>query len=427
MDFIDLEHPLVLLAAKIDWKYFEKEFASLYSHTGQPSMPLRFMIGCLLLKRLENPGDETLAKKWARDPYMQYFCGWDCFIHHFPCDPSDFVHFRKRLGEEGIGKIFTYSVRMHGKRAKSKRVLCDSTVQENNITYPTDAKLYKKVIEGCNGIANKEGIKQRQSYKRTTKQLMRHTYNAKHPKRRKKAHQARRKLRTLAGRQLRELERKLAPGQLGLYEEMLWIYRKALEQKEKDKNKIYSVHKPFTSCIAKGKVHKKYEFGNKIALMVNPNPSQLVILSVDSFQGNPHDSNAIEPLLDQMENNLDYKPQEGLYDRGGRGKSKIKGVSIAIPSNPLKNDSPAQRQAKRKKFKRRAAIEPIIGLLKTDFRMGQNYLHGEKSPKINAMLAATGWNMKKMMEKLQRKIKKFLRYMAAYANFNHKLALKSDS
>ena len=419
-EFIDLEHPLVLLADKIDWKYFEKEFASLYSHTGQPSMPLRFMVGCLLLKRLENLGDETLAKKWVRDPYMQYFCGQDCFIDHFPCDPSDFVHFRKRIGQQGIEKIFSYSVQMHGKRAKSKRVLCDSTVQENNINYPTDAKLYKKVIEGCNRIAKQQGVKQRQSYKRSSKQLLRHTYNAKHPKRRKKAHQARRKLRTLAGRQLRELERKFTPDKLILYEELLWIYRRILEQKEKDKNKIYSTHKPFTSCIAKGKAHKKYEFGNKIALMVNPN--NLVILSVESFKGNPHDSHTIEPLLNQMENNLDYKPQKVVYDRGGRGKSKIKGVSIATPSKPLKSDSPAQRQAKRKKFRRRAAIEPVIGHLKTDFRMGQNYLHGEKSPKINAMLAATGGNIKKMMDKLQRKIKKYLSYIAAYAKFKLKLA-----
>lgn len=408
VEFIDPEHPLVLLANKIDWRYFEKEFASLYSDTGQPSMPLRSMVGCLLLKRLEDIGDETLAKKWIRDPYMQYFCGGDCFIHRFPCDPSDFVHFRNRIGQEGIAKIFTYSVAMHGRRVKSKRVLCDSTVQENNTTYPTDARLYNKVIQGCNRIAGKEGAKQRQSYKRTCKQLLRDTYNARHPKRCKKAKRSQSKLRTLAGRQLRELERKLPP-----------------DQKRHDKNKIYSIHKPFTSCIAKGKAHKKYEFGNKIALMVNPN--NLVILSVESFQGNPHDSNTIEPLLDQMENNMDYKPQEVVYDRGGKGKAHIKGVSIATPSKPLKSDTPSQRQAKRKKFSRRAAIEPVIGHLKSDFRMGQNYLHGKKFPKINAMLAATGWYMKKMMNKLHKKIKNYFFANLSHCQNHQKLALKVAS
>ncbi|MEM9685734.1 MAG: IS5 family transposase [Bacteroidota bacterium] len=346
-------------------------------------------------------------------------------MYPFPCDPSDFVHFRKRIGQGGMAKIFTYSVQIHGSRVKSKRGLCDSTVQENTITYPTDAKLYKKVIEGCNRIAKQQGVKQRQSYKRISKQLLRHTYNAQHPKRRKKARQAKRKLKTLAGHQFRELHRKLPPDRVKDYEQLLLIYQKILGQKEKDKNKIYSIHKPFTSCIAKGKVDKKYEFGNKIALMVNPNT--LVILAVESFQGNPHDSHTIEPLLDQMENNLDYKPQEVVYDRGGRGKSKLKGVNIAIPSKPVKGDSPAQRRAKRKKFRRRAAIESVIEHLKTDFRMGQNYLHGEQSPKINALLAATGWNLKKMMDKLEKQVKKLLFQMEIYDNLKQKINLELNS
>ena len=105
-DIIDPKHELSLLANKINWDYFEKEFSTLYSNVGQPSVPIRVMVGCLLLKQIENLGDETLAKKWTRDPYMQYFCGMRCFEHRFPFDPSDFVHFRKRIGEAGFEKIF---------------------------------------------------------------------------------------------------------------------------------------------------------------------------------------------------------------------------------------------------------------------------------------------------------------------------------
>ncbi len=94
-EFIDMSHELVLLAQKIDWKHFEQSFSPYYSTTGQPSMPIRFMVGCLMLKRLYNYGDETLTKAWEMNPYMQYFCGEAHFQHHFPCDPSDFVHFRK--------------------------------------------------------------------------------------------------------------------------------------------------------------------------------------------------------------------------------------------------------------------------------------------------------------------------------------------
>lgn len=150
IDFIDLRHGLILLSDKIDWNYFEKSFSSLYSSTGKPAMPIRLMVGSLMLKRIYNLGDETLCESWIRDPYMQYFCGMAHFEHRFPCDPSDFVHFRKRIGEKGIEKIFAYSVSLFGKQAQERQVLSDTTVGENNTTFPTDAKLAKRIIDKCN-------------------------------------------------------------------------------------------------------------------------------------------------------------------------------------------------------------------------------------------------------------------------------------
>lgn len=405
-DFIDLNHELVLLSQKIDWKFFENEFASLYSNIGQPAMSTRLMVGCLILKQLYNLGDETIAIEWKMNPYMQYFCGEAHFQHKFPFDPSDFVHFRKRIGVEGVEKIFSHSVTLHGSRAKSKMMLSDTTVQENNTTFPTDAKLAKRIIDRCNTIAENEGIQQRQSYKRVSKQLLRDTYNPTHPKRRIKARKAQQKLRTLAGRQLRELERNLDQEATNQYANDLKLYRRVIQQRKDDKNKIYSLHKPFTCCIAKGKMHKPYEFGNKIGLMVNP--KSLVILAIESFTGNPHDSHTIEPLLNQIEKNFQYQPQEVVYDRGGRGKSEINGVSISTPNKPLKRDREYIKRVKRKKFRRRAAIEPVIGHLKQHFRMEQNYLGGDNSPKINALLAAAAWNFKKLIEELKQKLRKFL-------------------
>ena len=186
-DFIDLRHELVLLSDKIDWHYFEKEFSIYYSNTGQPAMPIRLMVGSLMLKRIYNLGDETLCEAWIRDPYMQYFCGMAHFEYKFPCDPSDFVHFRKRIGEKGIEKIFAYSVNLFGKQSQEKQVLSDTTVSENNTSFPTDAKLAKRIIDKCNAIAKKEKINQRQTYVRKSKQLVRDTFNRTHPKRRKKA------------------------------------------------------------------------------------------------------------------------------------------------------------------------------------------------------------------------------------------------
>lgn len=408
-EFINMEHGLVLLANSIDWEYFENEFSSLYSNLGQPAMPIRLMVGCLLLKRMYDHGDETVAQAWVSNPYMQYFCGMAHFAHKFPCDPSDFVHFRKRLGVEGLEKIFTYSVEVHGEKIKSKQVLSDTTVQENNTTFPTDAKLAKKIIDKCNKIAAVSGINQRQNYKRVSKQLVRDTYNGKHPKRRKKAKKAQKKLRVLAGRLIRELERKLGKKDKEKYREDLSLFRRVLGQKKTDKNKIYSLHKAFTACIAKGKAHRQYEFGNKVGLMLNY--KELVVLGVEAFTGNPHDSKTIEPLLNQMEKNLDYLPDEVIYDRGGKGKRSIKGVKISIPGKAKKKASAYQKQKERKKFRRRAAIEPVIGHLKQYFRMGQNYLHGKDSPKKNALLSAAGWNMKKYMEKLIQDLKKIFTWL----------------
>lgn len=401
-DFINMEHELVLLANKIDWPYFENEFSPLYSETGKPGMPIRLMVGSLMLKRIYDLGDETLVQAWVRDPYMQYFCGRSHFEHKFPCDPSDFVHFRKRLGEKNTEKIFAYSVQFHGKDAREKMALSDTTVQENNTTFPTDAKLAKKVIDKLNAIAQKEGVAQRQTYVRTSKQLLRDTYNPNHPRRRKKARKAGKKLNTIAGRLIRELERKLPQGPLARRQDELALYKSVLAQKKNDKDKIYSLHKPFTACIAKGKVHKPYEFGNKVGLTITAKST--IVTAIKSFMGNPHDSKTIKPLLDQMQDNLGYVPQEIVYDRGGKGQKQIGDTLISTPSKPFKRDSPYQKRKKRKKFRRRAAIEPIIGHLKTHFRMGQNYLWGEKSPQINAYLAATGWNLKQMMKKLKQEL-----------------------
>jgi IS5 family transposase len=408
VDIIDTRHELVLLADSIDWQYFEKEFASLYSDVGQSSVPIRLIVGCLILKHLENLGDETLPKRWIRDPYMQYFCGIRCFEYKFPFDPSDFCHFRKRIGEDGFEKIFAHSVGLHGKETSKVSLwhLSDTTVQENNTTFPTDAKLCKRVIDKCNKIAEKEDISLRRSYVRESKQLLRDTYNGKHPKRARQAKKARKRLKTIANTQIRDLEKRMSSLQQLFHKKDLDLYKRAVNQQKDDKDKIYSLHKPFTKCIAKGKAHKPYEFGNKVGLITTSKKGRKIITAVKAFLENTFDGHTIEPLLNQMEVNEFKLPKEIIYDRGGKGKSEIKGVNILTPDKAKQSDSPYQKQQKRKRFRSRAGIEPIIAHLKTDYRMAQNYLWGEKGIQINALMAATAWNLKKYMELLVEKSKR---------------------
>lgn len=425
-DFIDMDHELVLLGNKIDWSYFDNEYAQYYSDNGAPSVPIRLMVGCLMLKHLYNLGDDRLPEFWVRDVYFQHFCGGVFFEHKFPFDPSDFVHFRNRVGEEGIEKIFAYSVKLHGCNVakKSKFVLSDTTVQENNTTFPTDAKLCKKVIDRCNKIADKEGIKQRQRYTYESKQLVRDTYNGQHPKRVKKARKAKKRLKTIANTQLRELGRKMSEKQKMQYAIDFELYNRAVNQQKNDKDKVYSLHKPFTRCIAKGKPHKQYEFGNKVGLVTTGKKGRKIITAIMTFTENIFDGHTIEPLLNQMNRNELKLPEELIYDRGGKGKAEINGVKITIPNKPKASDTEYHKLKKRKKFRARAGIEPIIGHLKMDFRMAQNYLLGEKGIQINAFMAATAWNLKKMMQKLKEEFLRIIFRILFQQNFSLTVAGK---
>ena len=136
LDQLNPKHPLLLLAKKIPWQLFEEEFNPLYSHNGRPAKSIRLMVGLLLLKQLANLSDERVVEAWLQNPYYQAFCGMAHFQWTSPCNPSELSHFRKRIGESGAEKIFQASVLLHGDRALEREVVIDTTVQENNITFP---------------------------------------------------------------------------------------------------------------------------------------------------------------------------------------------------------------------------------------------------------------------------------------------------
>ncbi|MGA2822809.1 MAG: IS5 family transposase [Bacteroidales bacterium] len=397
-EFINLDHPLVTLTERIPWNELEKEFSDLYSHTGTPSKPIRLMAGLLILKQIYNLGDETLMPEWVRDPYFQYFCGEAEFQWKFPCDPSDLVHFRKRIGEKGVEKIFAVSVQLQGKDIKGKDVIVDTTAQEKNITFLTDSKLYRKVIEKCNTIAEKEGIDLRQNYHWTIKKLLLQLRFSHHPKRKKQARKALKKLRVIAGRQIRDIERKLSAEKLEQYATDIELFKQVISQHRYSKNNVYSLHEPHTSCIAKGKAHKEYEFGCKTSFAMLPKSN--IIVGVQTFTGNPHDSKTLEPTLDQCKriNGLTFK--RVILDRGYRGITHV-GDTIALIPGKIKAKTTWQKQWYRKKFRSRSAIEPIIGHLKTDCRMMRNYLKGTQGDQINALMAAAALNFRRLLRKYE--------------------------
>jgi len=213
----------------------------------------------------------------------------------------------------------------------------------------------------------------------------------------KRAKKARKRLKTIANAQIRDLKRKKNTAQAMAYQEKLDIYLHITNQQPHDQDKIYSLHKPFTCCVSKGKAHKQYELGNKVGIIATDNKGRKIITAVKAFIENPYDGHTIEPLLEQMERNGHCLPEEIIYDRGGKGRNEIKGVKISTPDNSKKTDTNYVKQKKRKRFRSRAGIEAIIGHLKSDFRMSQNYLHGAEGIQINALMSCAAWNLKKLM------------------------------
>lgn len=397
LEQLNPKHELILLAKKIPWERFDKEFSNRYKPVGRPAKSTRLMVGLLILKQLYNLSDKNVIESWVQNPYFQAFCGESIFQWQFPCVSSELTHFRNRIGKEGVEKIFEVSIALHGKAARDKEVLVDTTVQEKNITFPTDMKLLKKVIQRCRRIAHEEDITLRRSYSREIPKLFKAQRFKRHPKNRKKAQKAVRRIRTIAGILLREIKRKLPREALEKYQEELSVLEKVHSQKRTDKNKIYSVHEPDVYCISKGKDHKKYEFGAKAALAMTRTG---VLVAATNFEKNTFDGHTLPSVLSQIKEMTGRSPETAICDRGFRGKNKVGDTQIVIPKSPGKKSTAYQKHKARKRFRKRAGIEPVIGHIKSDFRMARNYLKGCAGDAINLLMAAAAFNFKKLLRQL---------------------------
>ncbi len=394
---LDPNDPLLKLSQRLPWQNFEESFAKHYKKDiGAPSKPIRLMVGLLMLKSLENLSDEAVVLQWKRNAYYQAFCGMTEFQQTFPCHATELVHFRKRIGKEGFQKIFEMSVQLHGKKALESSVNIDTTVQEKNITYPTDAKLAIKIINRTNKLAKRFVIQQRRTFKKEVKGLRLDLRHFRHVKKRRKAKRALKRLRTIANALIRELKRRLPKeALLNGIETDFAMYEKVLSQQPKDKNKIYSLHEPKVYCMAKGKDHVQYEYGNKVSIASTAKSN--IIVGVVSHPKNIYDGDTLKEVLKHVQETRGKSVLQAVCDRGYRGRKMVEGTEVILPNRGLKKDNRYQRDKKRKQCRRRAAIEPIIGHLKSDFRLSRNFLKGEMGNEINLLMAATAWNLKKWL------------------------------
>ncbi len=401
-EILNPKEPLYQLSDKMPWGEMEKEFEKYYVNFGRPAKPIRLMVSLLLLKQMYNLGDETVVESWVQNPYWQYFSGYTMFQWKFPIEPTDLVHFRKRIGKKGIEKIFKISIDLHGKKSKENEVVIDTTVQEKNITYPTDVKLHKKIIDKCVKIALEEDVELRQSYRRISKQLVIDQRGNRSKKGKTKARKSAKKLKTIAGRLTRELRRKLTKELLQRYEEEIKLFEKVLSQQKGDNNKIYSLHEPKVYCMSKGKAHKRFEFGSKVSIVLTKDSG--IAVGAYNFEENIYDGHTLPEVLEQIKRLTEKEPKVAIVDRGYRGESKVGNTEILRPKRPKKKATPYEKTKARKRFRRRAAIEPVIGHLKQDFRLSRNFLKGTQGDMVNVLLAAAAYNLTKWMRIESKKI-----------------------
>lgn len=395
---IDQRHELCRLARVIDWQRCEDQFGALYAEAGRPGIPVRLMVGLHYLKHAFNESDETVVARWVENPYWQYFCGEEYFSHRLPIDPSQMPRFRQRIGESGCEWMLGLTVRAgldtHTvKQASLSVVNVDTTVQEKAIAFPTDARLYHKARKTLVRHAKKMNIALRQSYARVGKLALAKHGRYANAQQMKRAKREQRKLRTYLGRVIRDIERKADSAQLQRLARLLSIAKRIHQQQRKDHGKVYSVQAPEVECIAKGKAHKRYEFGVKVGIVSTSKES--FVIGMQALPGNPYDGHTLQSSLEQVQRITGQLPTEAYVDRGYKGHG-LETLSVWIAG--AKRGVTA---AIKRKLKRRNAIEPVIGHLKSDGRLGRNFLKGELGDAMNALLCGAGHNLRKILNRLR--------------------------
>lgn len=402
---IDLGHPLVALARRIDWSFLEERFGAVYEDKpGRPPLPTRLMAGIAILKHMHDLSDDGLCDRWVENPYFQFFCGEEFFQHQLPFDRSSMTRWRQRMGEERLAALVQESLSVATRTGAAKpsdfaKLTVDTTVQPKNAMFPTDAKLMHRARERLVRLAKAKGVVLRQSYARVGKYaLIKHQRYA-HARQFKRANRALRKLRTFLGRTIRDIERKISGKEEleAVFATQLHLAGRVHRQERGQRGpKVYSLHAPEVECIGKGKPHKPYEFGVKVSVAtpVYRCKGGQFVAHVQALPGNPYDGHSLAKVIPSIEAQLGNSPTRFIADAGYRGHKAPADYRLKVYTQGQKRRMTPQIK---RELKRRSAVEPVIGHLKAEHRMGRNYLAGRAGDAANAILAAAGYNFRLLL------------------------------
>jgi transposase, IS5 family len=398
-NLLDARHELVRLAGLINWPRFDLAYGALYAERGRPGLPTRLMVGLHLLKHVKGLSDEQVCAQWLENPYFQAFCGETYFQHSLPLDRSSMTRWRGRIGPDRLEAVLaeTIATAMKGGAMQARhteRITIDTTVQTKAVAHPTDSHLLYRGIEWLNRLAKQNAIALRQSFLRLGKHAQREVGRLIHTGARKQAMRHLRKLRTYLGRLHRDVGRKLEDHPLlrEMCREMMARIARLLAQKKDDKRKLYALHAPEVECIGKGKARIRWEFGVKVSLAVTNAraPGGAFVLGARACPGNPYDGHTLRAQLDQVERLTGQPVARAYVDLGYRGHDAADGHTEVYISRQRNLPSPTIKR----ELRRRSAIEPVIGHLKSDGLLERNHLAGEQGDAINAILAAAGHNLR---------------------------------
>ena len=402
---LDLGHPLAKLAREIDWTFLETSFGEVYADgPGQPPLPTRLMAGLAILKHMHDLSDEVLHERWIENPYYQYFCGEEFFQHRAPFDRSSLTRWRQRMGEEKLVALIQESLSVAVKTGAVKpadlsQIIVDTTVQPKNIAFPTDAKLMHRAREKLVRLAKHNGVELRQSYERVGKHaLIKHQRYA-HAKQFKRANRALRALRTYLGRVIRDIGRRIH-GKADLetkFARLISLARRVHAQEQRARGpKVYALHAPEVECIGKGKAHRPYEFGVKVSVATTVKHAKggQFVTHVKALPGNPYDGHTLGIVIPEMERQIGNLITRIVADAGYRGHNAPDPYRFKVYTQGQKRRvTPEIKRA----LRRRSAVEPVIGHLKSEHRMGRNYLWHRPGDAINAILAGAGYNFRRLL------------------------------
>jgi IS5 family transposase len=356
-----------------------------------------------------------LCDRWLENPYFQLFCGEEFFRHKLPFDRSSLTRWRQRMGEDKLGALIQESLNVATRTGAAKptdfaKVIVDTTVQPKAVAFPTDARLMHRARERLVRLARRHGVKLRQSYERVGKYALIAHQRYAHAKQFKRANRELRRVRTYLGRVCRDLVRKTKRSARlkAIFAQPLSLAFTVREQRQNQRGKkIYSLHAPEVECIGKGKAHRPYEFGVKVSVATTLNRSKggQFIAHVKALPGNPYDGHTLATVIPQMEAQIGASLSRIVADRGYRGHN-------ASPDHKLKVYISGQRrgvtEAIKPDLRRRSAVEPVIGHAKSEHRMGRSFLKGSHGDAANAVLAAAGYNFRRLLAWLARLWRAFI-------------------